>query len=255
MFRYSAGLLPLIWLLLFLCFFEGFFFQFAVVSSLWDTLGCISRSFFTFRPTFSLQKMRLSLVDLLNPSDAAGRRAQALMQSGLIDIQPQLQRLARFRPDTVSAPLHIQQHLLAAIEYLEAQEGSLPASPSSSPAPAPHAPLPPPPTKTIEEHGVRLTNKTTLSKLYRYPLDTVIEYPETSCTQDPVGHLFRMDPDDWQVPDLNIVYSRGEPMGRTLSGKEVFFDVMVDGAGNRVPCMESHSTCSSYCYNVISFLF
>ncbi|KAF8145358.1 hypothetical protein K438DRAFT_1630265 [Mycena galopus ATCC 62051] len=52
-----------------------------------------------------------------------------------------------------------------------------------------------------------------------------------------------MDPHDWQVPDLNIVYSRGAPTGRTLGGREVFFDVMVDTFGQRVPCTESHSTC------------
>jgi hypothetical protein len=50
-----------------------------------------------------------------------------------------------------------------------------------------------------------------------------------------------MDPDDWEVPDHNIVYSRGAPTGRTLSGREVFFDVMVNAAGEKVPCTESHT--------------
>ncbi|KAJ7937744.1 hypothetical protein B0H13DRAFT_2302571 [Mycena leptocephala] len=80
--------------------------------------------------------------------------------------------------------------------------------------------------------------------MYRYPLGTILEYPETSKSpKHPIGHLSKMDPDDWQVPDLNIVYSRGAPTGRTLGGKEVFFDVMVDTSGQRVPCTESHSTC------------
>ncbi|KAK7019278.1 hypothetical protein R3P38DRAFT_2632453 [Favolaschia claudopus] len=52
-----------------------------------------------------------------------------------------------------------------------------------------------------------------------------------------------MDLSDWQVPDLNIAYSRGEPTGRTLSGKEVYFDIMVNEMGEKVPCIESHSTC------------
>ncbi|KAJ7830070.1 hypothetical protein B0H14DRAFT_3715963 [Mycena olivaceomarginata] len=104
-----------------------------------------------------------------------------------------------------------------------------------------------PPTgvqEATEEHNVRLTKKTTLSKLYRHPLGTVLEYPETSHTEShPVGHLFEMDPQDWKVPDLNIAYSRGSPRGRTLMGREVFFKVMVDREGNEVPCTESHSTC------------
>ncbi|KAJ7838385.1 hypothetical protein B0H14DRAFT_3700171 [Mycena olivaceomarginata] len=104
-----------------------------------------------------------------------------------------------------------------------------------------------PPTgvqEATEEHNVRLTKKTTLSKLYRHPLGTVLEYPETSHTEShPVVHLFEMDPQDWKVPDLNIAYSRGSPRGRTLIGREVFFKVMVDREGNEVLCTESYSTC------------
>ncbi|KAF7328240.1 hypothetical protein MVEN_02563900 [Mycena venus] len=181
--------------------------------------------------------MPLSLADLLNSSDDAGRREQALMRAGLVNIRPELQRLSSLPASR--APVHIRQHLLSAIEYLEAQNGSTSPSPPSSPCPDPVPRVASPlaaDQAILEEHNVCLTEKTTLSKLYRYPLHTILEYPETSSThQSTIGHLFRMDPDEWQVPDLNIVYSRGEPMGRTLSGKEVFFDVMVDGEGNKVP--------------------
>jgi hypothetical protein len=54
-----------------------------------------------------------------------------------------------------------------------------------------------------------------------------------------------MDPDDWQVPDLNIAYSKGAPMGRTISGKEVYNRVMLNTMGCEVACSESHSTCTS----------
>ncbi|KAJ7730898.1 hypothetical protein DFH07DRAFT_756061 [Mycena maculata] len=53
-----------------------------------------------------------------------------------------------------------------------------------------------------------------------------------------------MDPDDWQVPDLNIAYSRGAPTGRTLVGQEVLVRVLVDDQGCMVPCSVSHSTCT-----------
>ncbi|KAJ7757604.1 hypothetical protein B0H16DRAFT_1457764 [Mycena metata] len=185
--------------------------------------------------------MAIHLADLLNPVDLAGQRVQASMQAGLVDIRPQLLRLSSFNREGVHATLAIQEQLLNAIEYLESQQHL-----AHIPVPA----LPPLPPVLIRmaledivaEVDVRLTRKTTLSKLYRYPPDAVLEYPETSLSK-PTGHLFHLDPEEWLVPDLNIAYSRGEPMGRTLSGKEVFFDVMVNGNGEKVPCSESHSAC------------
>ncbi|KAJ7145085.1 hypothetical protein C8R43DRAFT_890873 [Mycena crocata] len=93
----------------------------------------------------------------------------------------------------------------------------------------------------IRETMVHLTNKMTLSVLYRHPPHTILEYPETAASPNSIGHLFPMDPDNWEPPEYNIAYSRGAPMGGSL--KDVFVDVMVDGAGNTVPCRETHSTC------------
>ncbi|KAJ6456641.1 hypothetical protein C8R47DRAFT_1165259 [Mycena vitilis] len=184
--------------------------------------------------------MPLPLADLLNPSDAAGQRVQAQMQAGLVDIQPQLDALSAFSGHGARATIDIQHQLLYAIAYLE-ENGPLSLRPASPP-PEPPRRAPTPQEETTSESKVKLNKKTTLGTLYRYPIHTVLEYPETSSTS-PIGHLFRMDPDDWQVPDLNIAYSRGEPMGMTMVGKDVFVDIMVDAGGARVPCSERHSTC------------
>ncbi|KAJ7882135.1 hypothetical protein B0H13DRAFT_1890979 [Mycena leptocephala] len=84
---------------------------------------------------FAARTMPLSLVDLLNPSDPEGQRIQAEMQAGLVDIQPQLQRLAAFPAHGVRATRDIQQHLLSAIEYLEAHRLLTMDHPPRSPPP------------------------------------------------------------------------------------------------------------------------
>ncbi|KAJ7031452.1 hypothetical protein C8F04DRAFT_924530, partial [Mycena alexandri] len=91
--------------------------------------------------------------------------------------------------------------------------------------------------------NVAINRITTLEVLYEYPLGFVLEYPETSSTGS-IGHLFRMDPDDWQDPVLNIAYSRGGRMGQSLSGTSVQCRVLVNGAGEQVPCSERHTTCA-----------
>ncbi|KAJ7764293.1 hypothetical protein B0H16DRAFT_1799720 [Mycena metata] len=163
----------------------------------------------------------IPLVELLNPADEAGRLAQADMRSravaGLVDLTPQLDRLARLAPPGTRAPLHIQQKLGDILDYFHELPQNLPLN-------------------------VQLNQKTRLSKLYRYPLNTVVEYPETG-TSKPVGHLFRLDPDDWQAPELNIAYSKGHPGGQTRPNSPVFVSVLVDSSGTEVPCISTHSTC------------
>ncbi|KAJ7259441.1 hypothetical protein C8J57DRAFT_951375, partial [Mycena rebaudengoi] len=92
------------------------------------------------------------------------------------------------------------------------------------------------------ELNVKLNHITTLEILYKYPPGAVLEYPETSSTGC-IGHLFQLDPDDWQNPAQNFVYSQGKPNGQTLDGKYVHVSVLVDSLGKKVPCVESHSTC------------
>ncbi|KAJ7661103.1 hypothetical protein B0H17DRAFT_1144805 [Mycena rosella] len=179
--------------------------------------------------------MSRTLADLLNPSDPDGQQVQAQIQAGLVDIQPQLQQLSELQSHGARASPEVQQQLQAALKYLQAQRNGGPYIPNDN--------TPPPiPGAIIRQHDVRLTSRTTLSTLYHYPLHTILEYPETNA-DGTIGHLFRMDPDDWQVPDLNIVYLRGAPTGRMVVGKEIFNDVMVDARGNQVACSSSHSTC------------
>ncbi|KAJ7232408.1 hypothetical protein C8J57DRAFT_1533133 [Mycena rebaudengoi] len=61
--------------------------------------------------------------------------------------------------------------------------------------------------------NVKINGITTLEVLYEYPVGYILEYPETSSTGS-IGHLFCMDPNDWQDPTLNIAYSRGGNMAK-----------------------------------------
>ncbi|KAK7031741.1 hypothetical protein R3P38DRAFT_2521802 [Favolaschia claudopus] len=60
-----------------------------------------------------------------------------------------------------------------------------------------------------------------------------------------------MDPDNWEDPALNIAYSRGGRVGRTVSGAVVKCLLLVDAKGIAVECSERHTTCqgSKICPN------
>ncbi|KAF8128839.1 hypothetical protein K438DRAFT_1645085 [Mycena galopus ATCC 62051] len=98
-------------------------------------------------------------------------------------------------------------------------------------------------TQRRTETGVKLNRSTTLETLYHYPIGAIVEYPETSSTGF-IGHLFRMDPANWENPILNVAYSRGEPSGRTGAGKELHTDILLNAqTGETVPCAVRHTTC------------
>jgi hypothetical protein len=92
------------------------------------------------------------------------------------------------------------------------------------------------------QYNVKLNRKTTLTKLYHYDLGSYVEYPESS-TQGPIGHLFHVNPMNWENPALNFAYSRGKPSGRTKEGEVVYCVLLTDGNGVEVPCQERHTTC------------
>ncbi|KAJ7019408.1 hypothetical protein C8F04DRAFT_335710 [Mycena alexandri] len=183
-----------------------------------------------------------------------GRWGPPLLPSGghpaLADIRPQILRLTAFLNGggTIEATPLIQQNLSSALAYLEETQQDL-TSPETSVPPV----AIPPALQCLEvkwSTNIKINRITTLEVLYEYPLGFVLEYPETSATGS-IGHLFRMDPDDWQDPALNIAYSRGDRMGRTVSGAPIKCELLVNGAGERVDCSERHSTCegSKICPN------
>ncbi|KAK6991924.1 hypothetical protein R3P38DRAFT_2571883 [Favolaschia claudopus] len=98
--------------------------------------------------------------------------------------------------------------------------------------------------------NVAINRITTLEVLYEYPVGYTLEYPETSSTGS-IGHLFHIDPDNWEDPTLNIAYSRGGRMGRSVSGATVKCLLLVDAEGIAVDCSERHTTCegSKICPN------
>lgn len=170
----------------------------------------------------------LSVNELLNP------------EAMPVDVLPLVQQLARLSENTrLMAPREVQMHLNTALEYLQKIP---PRNPSLPRPPQDHSNYT---DARIEEYEVKLTRETTLDILYRYPLDAFIEYPETS-TNGAIGHLFRVDPDNWRNPILDVAYSRGKPKGQTIAGNPVTTRLLVDSMTKEpVPCVFKHSTCSS----------
>lgn len=161
----------------------------------------------------------------------------------LTDIRPQLLELSAFLSgnDSIEAPPFIQQNLDSVLEYLETRR----ASPSpTTPVIIPHIPHTSDSITAVKRStNVKINRITTLEVLYEYPLGYILEYPETSSTGS-IGHLFRMDSNDWHDPTLNIAYSRGGRMGQTVLGASVKCDLLVDSSGERVDCSERHTTCT-----------
>ncbi|KAJ6546670.1 hypothetical protein DFH09DRAFT_1506327 [Mycena vulgaris] len=158
--------------------------------------------------------------------------------SAHVDIRPQLAGLAGFsrEPGALHAPQSIQDHLNEVLDYLRTEQhphvpekATPPRTPAVSEAPIKHL-------------HVQINPQTTLEILYEYSPNYVLEYPETSSTGS-IGHLFPMDPDNWQDPALNIVYSRGGRMGQTVSGASVKCQLLLDTKGEPVLCAERHTTC------------
>ncbi|KAJ6467649.1 hypothetical protein C8R47DRAFT_1303282 [Mycena vitilis] len=197
----------------------------------------------------------LAISDLLStdPTDAtepASSGSQTVLDTSaplqqppsndLVDIRPQLSRLTGFPDSKALVPRSIQENLDTVLQYLESKQelgrATIPSI-SSQISTASDSTIPPKRTTNVAINRI-----TTLEVLYEYPVGHIVEYPETSQTGS-IGHLFQMDPDDWQDPTLNIAYSRGGRMGQSLSGATVTCLLLVDAAKESVPCSERHTTC------------
>lgn len=98
--------------------------------------------------------------------------------------------------------------------------------------------------RTVIHNRYKLNRKTTLSVVYQYPVDAILEYPETGLeVGEAVGHLFAMRPDAWVSPGRDFAYSRGEPSGKAR--ETVTVPLLVDcTTGEPVPCTTRHNTCT-----------
>lgn len=103
----------------------------------------------------------------------------------------------------------------------------------------------PSPPRLPTQRNVYLNRKTTLLTLYEHDINAYVEYPQTS-NNEPIGHLFRMDPLKWENPVLKFAYSLGYPSGHSKRGAEVTCRLLVDDTAAMVPCSERHFTCMAY---------
>ncbi|KAJ6564612.1 hypothetical protein B0H19DRAFT_941881 [Mycena capillaripes] len=152
-------------------------------------------------------------------------------------------------------PLFVSSDVQRHLKNLLASWSALPPPPPRSqtqtqvqavpPQPnARHPPLHPQADRTVE-YDIPVNSKTTLSTLYRYAKGAYVEYPESGI-DGPIGHLIPDDPDSDQplhLPWTDFAYSRGSPDGGC--GKDEFFytPLLVNQAGQTVPCKTRHTTC------------
>ncbi|KAJ7121386.1 hypothetical protein C8R44DRAFT_705332 [Mycena epipterygia] len=167
----------------------------------------------------------LSLSDLLNPEE-------------LVDAQPEITALEKKIISLPEGPVLVSSNVRRHLRFALDAWGSPPPHPNT----VLHAPLPPLPLQKVVEHNVKITRKTTVSTLYRYPQGTSVEYPETASDQ-PVGHLFYVNPDEWVLPWTDFAYSRGAPDGGSKIGSFAYCSLLVDQTGSMVPCKIRHATC------------
>ncbi|KAJ7584578.1 hypothetical protein C8J56DRAFT_1054042 [Mycena floridula] len=95
-------------------------------------------------------------------------------------------------------------------------------------------------------YDVRINRQTTLSRMYRFnEPGAYIEYPETG--EKPVGYLFHMDPDNWELPTHSFAYSLGSPSGYSEQGKQhnaIHISMLQNSSmQEQVSCSETHYTC------------
>ncbi|KIJ33839.1 hypothetical protein M422DRAFT_182788 [Sphaerobolus stellatus SS14] len=118
------------------------------------------------------------------------------------------------------------------INPLERTSNSLPPANISSILPEPEV-----------EYNVKITQRILLSKLYKYPKGSYLEYPETSPDDKTyIGHLFHWE-GDMNSPVGSIVYSQGPPKGQTKKGNPAKINLFQDSNGEKVDCVKINSTC------------
>lgn len=141
------------------------------------------------------------------------------------------------------APLEVQDGMQAAARWITGQSIESIADPVLTSNAPPVLTLDTTPTLTT--YDVKLNRKTLLAKVHQWGLDQRVEYLETG-DRVSIGHVFEMSSETWYNPLDIVPYSLGSPRGGTQQGDEVFCKLLVDSAGNKVPCREFHATCMYY---------
>jgi hypothetical protein len=215
-----------------------------------------------------MSRTRVALSELLNPDED---------HPSFVDIRPQLRQLADYtmgkEPVLVLPALGME--LNALLERLECRDAMTRSrfichpplnrssseittrthhSQSPSDPDISRSPSPTESSVTIYQN-VKLNRQTLLKTLYCYSDPTyLLEYPATS-EGDPTGHLLCIDPKSWANPLLNVIYSCGEPSGRTQEGKSETCSLLFDSdTKEEVPCQVMHCTCAFQLFSSVFLL-
>jgi hypothetical protein len=198
-------------------------------------------------------------VDANSPPLISERLPHSPSLSTMENVRPQLSFLSTLShvSQLPRAPPAVKQALDLAVSYFTSIGDFLPASPpngpmqehislsSSGPTPPTGLPLSCADGEILTRHNIQLNRQTTLETVYYYPLNTLVEYPETSINGR-IGHVFSLDPLNWISPVLNFAYSLGGSHGMSQRDRTVKTTLLVDDLGEPVPCRELHTTCKSH---------
>jgi hypothetical protein len=181
----------------------------------------------------------LNPIDLnVSPPSPHPLSSTSSLSPGQENVNPQLEILSKRLSE---APLAVKEAVELAVSYFTDARN---ASPRLQLTPPPDITGPPViPSNTIVHCNIQINRQTTLETVYYYPLNTLMEYPETS-VDGSVGHVFTLDPQEWINPMANFAYSLGGSHGMSQKAKIIKVSLLVDASGERVPCRETHTTCT-----------
>ncbi|KAF9510594.1 hypothetical protein BS47DRAFT_53374 [Hydnum rufescens UP504] len=95
--------------------------------------------------------------------------------------------------------------------------------------------------RRVAKHEEGITSRQNANWLVRWPLNAVVEYPQTTHSdKERIAHIFRIDPDNFIRPHSNFAYSWDKPSGKHES---VTCNYLKDRHGTRVICDKYHATC------------
>ena len=152
-------------------------------------------------PIMHLLQSPLHPIDLnASPPSPHPLPSTASLSPGQENVSPQLKILSKLSglSNSSEAPLAVKQALDLAVSYFTHAGNASNASRHLQLSPPPDITGPPIiPSNTIIHHNIQINRQTTLETVYYYPLNTLMEYLETSVNGS-VGHVFTLDPQEGQ---------------------------------------------------------